>query len=371
MTHTIPVIPGDGVGPTVVGAGQRVLEAATDQSIEWVEYPYGADHYLETGETLPADALTELGGYDAIYFGSVGDPRVEPGILEGGIVLALRFELDLYVNRRPIRLFEGVQTPLRDRGPADIDFEVIRENTEDFYVGLGDRITTTGTHTHHLERGLYDADITVTVDSDAEELAYGLGIASREGCRRVLEYGFDRAAAADHDTVTVVDKANVMPDLYGLWREVAREVAPEYPPTLTFQYADAAAMDLVRDPGRYDTVVTPNLFGDLLTDLGAMIQGGLGLCPGANLDPTGTGVFEPMHGSAPDIAGDGVANPTATIWAGALMLDHLGDTAAADRVLSALEATLAAGRPRPPDLGGSASTATFTDAVIEHLPGRG
>lgn len=366
--HDIAVIPGDGVGPTVVEAGQRVLEAATTEDITWTSYPYGADHYLDTGETLPAGAVAELGDHDAIYFGSVGDPRVEPGVLEQGIILALRFGLDQYINLRPIRLFDGVETPLRDRGPADIDFQVIRENTEDFYVGIGDRVTGTGTQLHHLDRGLYEADIEVTIDTDATELAYGLGVASREGCRRVIEYGFDRAQASDHETVTVVDKANVMPALYGLWRDVARDVATDYPQTLTFQYADAAAMDLVRDPGRFETVVTPNLFGDILTDVGAMIQGGLGLCPGANINPSGTGLFEPMHGSAPDIAGDRIANPTATIWAGALMLDHLGDQDAATRVLQALESTYAATAHRTPDLGGKASTATFTDTVIDHLP---
>jgi len=366
--HEVPVIPGDGVGPTVIAAGQRVLEAAASEPIEWVRYPYGADHYLATGETLPDDALAELGEYDAIYFGSVGDPRVDPGVLEQGIILALRFGLDQYVNLRPIRLFEGVETPLRDRGPADIDLVVVRENTEDFYVGLGDRVRDSGHTTHHLDRALYDADIDVSVDTDAEELAYAVGIASREGCRRILEYGFERAARNGHETVTVVDKANVLPDLYGLWRDVAAAVATDYDATLEFAYADAAAMDLVRDPARFETVVTPNLFGDILTDLGAMLQGGLGLCPGANLDPTGTGLFEPMHGSAPDIAGEGVANPTATIWAGAMLLEHLGDHDGAQRVMTGLEATLAAGTPRTPDLGGSATTAAFTDAVVDALP---
>ncbi|MFB6104109.1 MAG: isocitrate/isopropylmalate dehydrogenase family protein [Halobacteriaceae archaeon] len=366
--HEVPVIPGDGVGPAVIAAGQRVLEAAASDPIEWVEYPFGADHYLATGETLPDATLAELGSYDAIYFGSVGDPRVDPGVLEQGIILALRFGLDQYVNLRPIRLFEGVTTPLRDRGPADIDLVVVRENTEDFYVGLGDRVEGTGHHTHHLDRALYSADIDVSVETDAEELAYSVGIASREGCRRILEYGFDRATRAGHDTVTIVDKANVLPEVYGLWREVAESVATEYDASLEFAYADAAAMDLVRDPARFETVVTPNLFGDILTDLGAMLQGGLGLCPGANLNPEGTGLFEPMHGSAPDIAGDGIANPTAAIWAGSMLLEHLGDQAGADRVLTALERTLAAGTPRTPDLGGSATTATFTDAVVDALP---
>lgn len=368
--YEVPVIPGDGVGPTVIEAGQDVLEAAADAygfSLSWTEYPFGADHYLETGETLPEDALADLAGADAIYFGSVGDPRVEPGVLEQGIILKLRFALDQYVNLRPIRLFPGVEGPLRDVEPGEIDITVIRENTEDFYAGLGGRVTGSGSVEQTLERALYEASIETSITSDAEELTYGIGIASREGTERVLRYGFEQAAAAGHNRVTVVDKANVLPELYGLWRSLARDIAGEYPPDLEFQYADAAAMDLIRQPGRYETIITPNLFGDILTDLGAMLQGGLGLCPGANIAPEGTGLFEPMHGSAPDIAGEGVANPAAAIWAGALLLDHLGEAVASDAVVAALRETLAAGSPRTPDLGGSASTSEFTEAVIDRL----
>ncbi|MFB6112394.1 MAG: isocitrate/isopropylmalate dehydrogenase family protein [Halobacteriaceae archaeon] len=368
--YEIPVLPGDGIGPAVLNAGQRVLERAAtehDFRIEWHEQPYGAEHYLETGETLPTPALEELQEYDAIYFGSVGDPRVEPGVLERGIVLRLRFALDQYVNLRPIRLLPGVESPLRDVTPQDIDIQVIRENTEDFYAGLGARVAGSGASQHHLDRALYDATFDVDIATGTSELSYGIGIASRAGTERVLRYGFERAAAAGHDRVTVVDKANVMPELYGLWRDVAREVANDFEQRLEFRYADAAAMDLVRDPGRYETIVTPNLFGDILTDLGAIIQGGLGLCPGANLAPGGTGLFEPMHGSAPDIAGDGVANPIGAIWAGAMLLDHLGESAASQAVEAAIADVLAAGSPRTPDLGGTAGTATVADAIADRL----
>ncbi len=368
--YEIPVIEGDGIGPEVVGAGKQVLEAAGEAhgfDVQWQEYPFGADHYLDTGEVLPDDTLSELESYDAIYFGSVGDPRVEPGVLERGIVLRLRFEFDQYVNYRPVQLLDGIETPLRNRGPEDIDIAVIRENTEDFYVGLGGRVSEASHQRHDLERELYDASFDVDIDTDAEDLAYQLGVASKPGCQRVVRYAFETARERGDDRVTAVDKANVMPDVYGLWRETVESVSEEYETDHEFVYADAAAMDLVRDPGRYGTVVTPNLFGDILTDLGAMLQGGIGLCPGANINPDGTSLFEPMHGSAPDIAGEGAANPTATIWAGALLLDHIGESAASKSVLGALGDALAEGAVLTPDLGGDASTAEFADAVSSKL----
>jgi 3-isopropylmalate dehydrogenase len=367
----IPVIPGDGVGPEVINAGQRVLDAAADATgvnLSWREFPYGATHYLDTGETLPQSVLETLAKYDAIYFGSVGDPRVEPGVLEQGIILKLRFAFDQYINLRPIQLLEGVETPVRGITPDDVDFTFIRENTEDLYVGVGGRFEGSNRHTHHIKRELYDADVELTINSDADEFAYQLGIASREGCERVLRYGFERAVGDGHSRLTLIDKANVMSEMYGLWRDVAESVSEDYAGIeLETMYADAAAMDFIRNPARYETVVAPNLFGDILTDLCATLQGGIGLCPGANLNPDGTSLFEPLHGSAPDIAGDGIANPTATIWAGSMLLDHLGEEAAADRVFSALEETLAAGDVRTPDLGGDASTGEFTDAVVERV----
>lgn len=389
--YEIPVIEGDGIGPEVIEAGRSVLDAAADASgfsVEWREYPFGAEHYLETGEVLPDRAIEELGEYDAIYFGSVGDPRVEPGVLERGVVLELRFAFDQYVNLRPVKLLEGIETPLRGTGPEDLDIAVVRENTEDFYVGLGGRVEGAeqggersgerGEHVseggqrsshreHALDRALYDASFEVDVTTDADGLAYQLGAVSLEGSERVARYAFETARERGDDRVTAVDKANVMPEIYGLWREAVEAVSDDYDVDHEFVYADAAAMDFVRNPGRYGTVVTPNLFGDVLTDLGAMLQGGIGICPGANVNPEGTSLFEPMHGSAPDIAGEGVANPTATIWAGALLLDHLGEEAAGERVLDALAGALADGDVLTPDLGGDASTSEFGEAVARRV----
>ena len=371
--YEIPVVPGDGVGPDVIREGRRALDAAAGAhgfEIEWREYDFGAERYLADGTLLPDDAVEELGEHDAIYFGSVGDPRVEPGVLERGIILELRFAFDQYVNLRPIELLSGIETPLSGRGPEDIDFTVIRENTEDFYVGIGGRSEGGSHHDLSVSRELYDAEFSIDVETDADELAYQVGAISREGTERVVRYAFEHARESGHDLVTSVDKANVMSDVYGLWREVVEDVSSEYDGIdHEFLYADAAAMDFVRNPDHYQTVVTPNMFGDILTDLGAMLQGGIGLCPGANINPEGTSLFEPLHGSAPDIAGEGVANPTATIWAGALLLDHLGESAASESVRSALHGVLGEGETLTPDLGGDASTEEFGRTVAERVQG--
>ncbi|MDY7082370.1 MAG: isocitrate/isopropylmalate family dehydrogenase, partial [Halobacteria archaeon] len=334
MSYTIPVIKGDGIGPEIVEAGQRVLEAASDAQnfgIEWRDYPFGADHYLETDEILPESALNELSNYDAIYFGSIGDPRVEPGVLEKGIILKLRFHFDQYVNLRPIKLLEGIETPLRDRTPDEIDFTVVRENTEDFYVGIGGRAKKgKSSKEMEVERNLYKTKFDLDVETDAEEIAYQIGAISREGTERVVEYAFDHAEREGHDLVTGVDKANVLTDIYGLWREVIEEKSEEYDGIdHEFNYVDAATMWFVKDPDHYQTVVTPNTFGDIVTDLGAMIQGGLGLAPGGNINPDGVSMFEPIHGSAPKHAGKNKADPLATILAGQMMLEQLGEEKAA------------------------------------------
>ncbi len=370
--YQVPVIPGDGIGPEIVDAGKQVLEAAADAEnfgVEWLPQPYGADHYLDTEEVLPEHAVDELSDYDAIYFGSIGDPRVEPGVLEKGIILKLRFEFDQYVNLRPIKLLEGVESPLKDRGPTDIDFTVVRENTEDFYVGLGGRDSTGKSEKElELERRLYEAKFDVDLEHDADELAYQMGVVSREGCERVIEYAFDHAAESGHERVTGVDKANVLTDVYGLWREVLEDVSEGYPAIEhEFNYVDAATMWFVKDPGHYDTVVTPNTFGDIVTDLGAMLQGGLGLAPGGNINPDGTSMFEPLHGSAPKYAGEDRANPTATIWAGSLLLDHLGEERASDLVLEALQDVIADGDTLTKDLDGDAGTQEFGEAVAERV----
>lgn len=375
MAHTVPVIPGDGIGPEIIEEGRKVLEAAADVhgfSIEWREYPFGADHYLDTGELLPDDALEELSRYDGIYLGSVGDPRVDDGVLEKGILLKARFYFDQYVNLRPVKLLPGVQSPLRDKGPEDIDFVVVRENTEDFYVGIGGRSETGKSRKElEIERSLYTTRFGLDVETDAEEIAYQVGQISREGTRRVVEYAFDLAEGRGDDRVTGVDKANVLTDIYGLWREVVEEVSADYPGVEhEFNFVDAVTMWFVKDPDYYRTVVTPNTFGDIITDLGAMLQGGLGLAPGGNINPSGTSMFEPIHGSAPKHAGKNRANPVATIWAGSMLLDHLGEEAAAKDVVNAIGDVILEGETLTYDLGGDAGTDDVGDAVAGKVRGR-
>ena len=371
MKYDVPVIPGDGIGPEIVAEGQKVLEAASEKhgfELEWIKYSLGADHYLETGELVTEDVLKELGRYSAIYLGSIGDDRVRPGILEKGILLSMRFYFDQYVNLRPVKLLEGVWTPLKDKGPQDIDFTVVRENTEDFYIGIGSR-SKAGKSREEFEvlRSLYEVKFGLDVESDSEEIAYQIGMVSKEGTRRVIKYAFDLAMKRGKH-VSSVDKANVLSDIYGFWREVFGEVASEYPEVETdFNFVDAITMWFVKNPEWFDVLVTPNMFGDIITDLGAMIQGGLGLAPGANINPAGTSMFEPIHGSAPKYKGMNKVNPIATIWAGAMLLDHLGEAKAAEDVIRAIEMNLAEGKVKTYDLGGTATTSNVGDDIASKV----
>jgi 3-isopropylmalate dehydrogenase len=360
MNYKVPVIPGDGIGPEIIAEGCKVLEAAADKygfSIDWIEFPLGAEHYLKTGELVGEETLKELSKYRAIYLGAIGDPRVKPGILEKGVLLSMRFYFDQYVNLRPVKLLEGVWTPLKDKGPKDIDFLVVRENTEDFYIGIGSRARRGQSHADfEVKRSLYNVKFGLDVDSDSEEIGYQIGEVSKEGCRRVIKYAFDQAMKR-RKQISSVDKANVLSDIYGFWRENFLEVAKEYPSVKhDFNFVDAITMWFVKNPEWFDVVVAPNMFGDIITDLGAMIQGGLGLAPGANLNPEGTSMFEPIHGSAPKYKGQNKVNPVATIWAGALLLEHLGQPQAAKDIVAAIERNLFEGRVKTYDLGGSSTT---------------
>ncbi len=374
--YKIAVIRGDGIGPEIISEGEKVLEAVSELEgfeLEWREYPHGAEHYLATGELIGEDTLTELEQCDAIYFGSIGDPRVGTGVLEQGILLAMRFYFDQYVNLRPVKLLEGVRTPLAGKGPEDIDFTVVRENTEDFYVGIGGRVKGKGKKREELEivRELYHIKFGLDIESDADELAYQIGVVTREGCARVMRFAFELAREKGKKKVTSVDKANVLTYGYGFWREIFTEVARGYPEIDTeFNFVDAICMWLVKNPEWYQVVVTPNMFGDIITDLGAMIQGGLGLAPGANINPDGVSMFEPIHGSAPKYKGKGVSNPIATVWAGAMLLETVGEKRASERVLGAIEAVLRAGKVRTYDLGGTSKTSEVGDAIVREIRGQ-
>ncbi|MBG0815377.1 3-isopropylmalate dehydrogenase [Planomonospora sp. ID82291] len=312
----LAVIPGDGIGTEVVTEGLKVLEAV-GAKVETTTYDLGAKRYHETGETLPDAVLDELRGYDAILLGAIGDPSVPPGVLERDLLLRLRFELDHYVNLRPVRLFPGVETPLGGARPEDIDMVVVREGTEGLYAGAGGV----------LRRGT------------PHEIATQESVNTAHGVERVVRYAFDKALARPRRKLTLVHKTNVLTYAGDLWARTVDRVSLEYPDVETdYCHIDAASMFFVNQPQRFDVIVTDNLFGDIITDIGAAIAGGIGLAASGNVNPdrTAPSMFEPVHGSAPDIAGQGKADPTATILSVAMLLDHLGLAEEAARVEQAV-----------------------------------
>jgi 3-isopropylmalate dehydrogenase len=336
----LAVIPGDGIGPEVVAEGLKVLRAILPD-VETTEYDLGAARWRSTGELLPDSVLEELRGHDAILLGAVGDPGVPPGILERGLLLRLRFELDHHVNLRPARLFDGVSSPLAE--PGEIDMLCVREGTEGPYVGNG---------------GVLRKDT-------PQEIATEVSVNTAYGVERVVRDAFGRAQKRLRRHLTLVHKTNVLVNAGDLWARTVAAVAPDFPDVTTdYLHVDAASIFLVTDPGRFDVVVTDNLFGDIVTDLAAAISGGIGLAASGNLDVSGANpsMFEPVHGSAPDIAGQGVANPTATILSVAMLLEHLGLAEQAARVEGAVAADLAA---RGDDRRG---TREVGDAVCARIP---
>jgi len=324
----IAVVAGDGIGSEVIDQARKVIDAVLP-GVEATEYDLGAARYNRTGEVLPDSVLTELAGYDAILLGAVGDPSVPPGVLERGLLLKLRFAFDQYVNLRPSKLWPGTSTPLANVKPGEIDLLVVREGTEGLYAGAG------GT----LHR-----------DTPAE-VATEESLNTRHGVERVVRDAFARAQRRERRKVTLVHKANVLTHAGSLWTRTFAEVAAEFPDITTeYQHVDAAAMFLVTQPQRYDVVVTDNLFGDILTDIAAAVTGGIGLAASGCINPEGRypSMFEPVHGSAPDIAGKGIADPAAAVLSAGLLLDHLGHHEAAARVAKAVGEELAARKPGAP-----------------------
>jgi 3-isopropylmalate dehydrogenase len=318
----IAVIPGDGTGPEVTAEALKVLKAiSVSEGIKYetVQFDFGGERYLRTKETLPAGAVDELRKFNAIFLGAVGHPNVPPGILEKGLLLELRFQLDQYINLRPVKLFPGVETPLKDRGPNDIDFVVVRENTEDLYCGTGG----------FLKRGTKD------------EVASQTAVYTRKGCERCIRWAFEftRKRNNPKKMLTLVAKTNVLTFGHDLWWRTFQDVAKEYPDIKAdYNHVDACCMWMVKNPDYYDVIVTTNMFGDIITDLAAVIQGGLGVAAGGNInpDPGGVSMFEPMGGSAPKYTGQNVINPIAAINAMSMLLEQQGHKRAADRVLKAI-----------------------------------
>jgi 3-isopropylmalate dehydrogenase len=345
----VAVIAGDGIGAEVTREATKVLRcvtSASDRPLELVEWPHGANHYLETGVAITDTEVEELRtAYDAVLVGALGDPRVPGNEHAREILLGLRFRLDLYINFRPVRLLHERLTPLRDKTESDVDFVIFRENTEGVYVGMG------GT----FKRGTPD------------EVAIQEDVNTRKGTERIIRAAFEYAREHGIERITMADKANAMEHAGGLWRRVFAEVGAEFPEIAREAlYVDMLAMDLVRRPERYRVIVTGNLFGDILSDLGAQLAGGLGLSASANLHPGRTSLFEPVHGSAPDLAGQNTANPLAAILTAALLLRHLGFAPEATRVEDAVRAVIRAGETTP-DLGGVLSTTAVGDAVCRYM----
>jgi len=346
----IAVIGGDGIGPEVIDQAVRVADAAARQDhaqVEWNRLPWSSAYYKQTGRMMPEDGWEQLQRHDAILLGAIGSPDVPDHITLHGLLLPMRRKFDQYLNLRPAYLFEGVQSPLRDKAPGSIDMLVYRENTEGEYAPVGGR---------HYQ-------------GTPQEIAVQTALYTRRGCERIMRAAFE-GARRRRRKVTSITKSNAQ--IFGmvLWDEVFRDVAREYPDVEAQSLLiDAAAMDFVRRPETFDVVVASNLFGDILTDLSAIVTGSMGLAASANLNPERVypSMFEPVHGSAPDIAGKGIANPLAAILSAGMLLEHLGLATAAGALRAAVARVLKAGQPRTPDLGGTATTTAVTDAVLAAL----
>jgi tartrate dehydrogenase/decarboxylase / D-malate dehydrogenase len=343
MSYRIALLPGDGVGPEVIEEARKAIEAL-ELAIEWTELPWGSAYWHEHGRMMPADGLETLDEFDAVLMGAVGDPSVPDHVSLWGLILELRQRLDLWANLRPVRLLEGIPCPLAGRGPEDVDMLFVRENTEGEYSGVGGR----------AHQGL------------PSEVGIETSVFTRVGVERVLRHAFELAEAR-RGVLTSATKSNASRFGYVLWDEVAEQVAGDFPGVRYERVlVDALAARMVRDPGSLDVVVASNLFGDILTDLAAAIQGGMGMAASANVAPRTSkpGLFEPVHGSAPDIAGRGIANPAGAVWSAALMLEHLGEAEASGALLGALEEVCRTG-PRTADIGGSAGTREVGEAIAE------
>jgi len=353
-THKIAVIPGDGIGADVIFEGRRVLDAAAQADggfkLEYTEFPWSCRYYLEHGRMAPPDYLSTLADFEAIYLGAVGYPGVPDHVSLWELLLPIRKAFSQYVNLRPVRLLAGLKSPLAGRAPADIDFVCVRENTEGEYAGVGGR-SQTGT---------------------PAEVAVQSGVFTRLGVERIIVYAFELARNRKRKKVTSATKSNALQYSMVFWDEVFGEVARRYPDVQTEKWhVDALAARFVTHPQTLDVVVGSNLFADILTDLGAAIQGSMGTAASANLDPFKKfpSMFEPVHGSAPDIAGQGIANPIGAIWAGAMLLDTVGEAAAAGRVMRAIEEITREGKFLTRDIGGSATTRETGEAIAQKVLG--
>lgn len=349
--YKVAVIPGDGIGPEVLAEGIKVLQGIAEKdgrfTVEFTHFPWGCQYYLETDKMMDEDGLEQLKAFDAIYLGAIGYPGVPDHVSLGGLLLKIRRGFDQYINLRPVKLLDGAPCPLANVKREDIDMIVVRENSEGEYANVGARL----------------------YPGTPQEMALQTGVFSRKGCERVIRYAYE-LAKKEGKTLTSISKGNALGYSMVFWDEIFEEVGSDYPEVETHKLlVDAASMFFVKDPGRFQVVVTSNLFGDILTDLGAAIAGGMGLAAGANLNPEKKfpSMFEPIHGSAPDMAGKGLANPLASIWSIAQMLDFWGMPEWGEKVINAIEKLMVEKKTLTPDLGGTARTDEIGEAILELL----
>ncbi|MBR7142124.1 MAG: tartrate dehydrogenase [Clostridia bacterium] len=349
--HNVAVIAGDGIGPEVISEGIKVLKRVAELdggfTFEFTEYPWGCQYYLEHGRMMPKNGLELLQKSDAIFLGAVGDPSVPDHISLWDLLLVIRKSFDQYINLRPVKLLKGAPCPLKDVQREEIDMLFVRENSEGEYAGSGS----------WLFKG------------QPNEVVIQDGVFSRRGCERVIRYAYE-LARKEHKSLTSISKGNALNYSMVFWDQIFKEVGADFPDVKTYSYlVDAASMFMIKDPKRFQIVVTSNLFGDILTDLGAAIAGGMGLAAGANINPERAfpSMFEPIHGSAPDIAGRGKANPLATVWSASQMLAHFGHRKWADRLIDIIEEILVDGEVLTPDMGGTATTSAVGDEVLKKL----
>ena len=349
--HKIAVIAGDGIGPEVIDEGIKVLQKVAELdgtfTFEFTHFPWGCNYYKETGRMMPEDGIEQLSKFDAIFLGAVGAPGVPDHISLWDLLLIIRKSFDQYINLRPVKLLKGAPCPLKDVATEDINMTFVRENTEGEYAGSGSWLYKNSPNEVVLQNGVF----------------------SRKGCERVIRYAYE-LAKAEGKTLTSISKGNALNYSMVFWDQIFKEVGQDYPEVKTYSYlVDAASMFMVKDPKRFEIVVTSNLFGDILTDLGAAIAGGMGLAAGANLNPEKAfpSMFEPIHGSAPDIAGQGKANPLATVWSASQMLDFFDHTDWGKRLIDLIEEVLVDEKALTPDLGGTATTTQVGDEIVRKL----
>lgn len=367
MKYKIAVFPGDGVGTELINEGIKVIGKSAELDkfeIEWSSYPYGAEHYNETKELLSEKILRDIkNSCNAIYCGTFDRINAEP---DKNVPNLIRNYFEQFVSLRPIKLLPGIGSALSDKSSDDIDFTVIRENTEDFYIGAAGR-TKNGKNKNQLEIDANALKIKFGLDIEAKgsEIAYQIGVLSKKGCERVIRYAFDYAKRNGNKKITSIDKSNLL-DFYNFWRECFERIAKDYQDIeYEHNFVDMAVMNFIRQPEKYKLIVAPNMFGDILSDLGAMLQGGIAFGARGNINPMTISMFEPIHGSAPKLKGLGIVNPIATIWAAALMLEHIGQKKSSDLIMKAIAAVLKEDKIRTQDLGGNNTTSEMGDAIAD------